>query len=125
MPCRCDGYDPSENAYKQKQEVMEMCCQAQSIAHKLGQLLEAHELKIPDDLLFKLAQHRRILLNHKKEELQKDIDKARGEVGVIENKIKKILNLGGTPTQTTSEAFRAAEAKLEALRSIDPDTLLG
>lgn len=125
MPCSCEGYSPSDDVYKQKQEAHEMCCQAQWVAHKLGQLLEAYELQIPDNLLFKLAQHRRILLNHKKDELQKDIDKARGEVGIIESKIKKITSLGGIPTEATMNDLDVASEKLKSLRSIDQNTLLG
>jgi hypothetical protein len=125
MPCKCDGYEPSSELYVQKQELHEMCCQAQSIAHHLGKLLEAYELVIPEDLLVKLARHRRILLNHKKEELKKDIDKARGEVGVIENKIRKIKDLGGIPTDETYKNLDVAHDKLQSLKALNQEALLG
>ncbi len=117
MPCRCDGYEPEVYYPKKIEELHEMCCQVQSLAHKLGFILESNGIKIPVEINRKLEKHRDILLKHKEEELKKDIDKAKGEILYMENKIKQIKGLGGVPTDCTLEQLEGLKNKVNTLTS--------
>lgn len=122
MPCRCDGYEPSQDHAKKEEERHLMLCQAQSLAHKLGFILEREKVEIPAALKKTLEKHRAILQVHKEAELQKDREEVRHHINNVESKIKQIKGLGGVPTDKTIRELEEAKSELV---DIDSELLLG
>ena len=125
MPCRCDGYESGPSDRDKLEESRMLCCQAQSLAHKLGLLLEYNKLAIPDNVKKVLDKHRKLLAKHKKDELEKDIEKSQRGVIDLESRIKQIKGLGGTPTKETCDALATAKSNLVDLKNKLSSDLLG
>lgn len=132
MPCRCDGYDVSPAAEVRAKAQRKMAahehqvrCNAQSLAHKLGKILEAQGIEIPEELNKKLGQHRRSLLSHKKEEREKDIKATEKKLAALRADCHKIVQLGGEPTEAKKEELAGLTAWLQVQKNQTDGELLG
>ena len=111
MPCSCDGMDTHTIGRLESELEREhvLRCQAQSLAHKLGLLLERAGIPMREHLIDRLEEHRASLLKHKREENNADVAKAERALRLIQQRVHDIRRLGGEPSQTLQdEAIEAA-----------------
>lgn len=126
MPCSCDGMDQSTISRLETELEREhvLRCQAQSLAHKLGLLLERAGIPMREDLLDRLDEHRTSLLKHKRAENDVDVAKAQAGLTTLRRRAHDIRRLGGIVSPALEAALQTAERGVESARMTD-EQLMG
>jgi len=136
MPCRCDDYQPSTyiaappsqpNLQHKKELEHEhtLRCKSQSLAHKLGRLLEKNNIAIPATIKKSLDEARSMLTKHKRDELFKDNKALRKEINVLTANAVKIEELGGIVSDVMKKNLKDKKAALQAATGVSDAALLG
>jgi hypothetical protein len=137
MPCRCDDYNPGSYSppnpniaeVKKLQAELEhehtLRCKSQSLAHKLGKLLEENDISIPKAIKTSLEEARSILLKHKKDELKNDHKKLLSQINKMENNHKAIAGLGGLVKQEELDKVIELREEYKRLTKVSDKELLG
>jgi hypothetical protein len=136
MPCRCDDYEPSTykaapdfqpNLQHKKELEHEhtLRCKSQSLAHKLGRLLEKNNISIPAPIKKSLDEARSLLATHKRGELAKDNKSVANEINSMKRHINKIEELGGIVPEAMQKKLKDKQSAYKTATGISDAALLG
>jgi hypothetical protein len=130
MPCRCDDYEPStyQSTPSYNQQLVHehtLRCKSQSLAHKLGRLLEKNNIPIPASIKKSLDEARALLTTHKRDELKKDNQAIANEVGNLKSHISKIEALGGIVPDAMKKNLKDKQDQYKKATGLSDQALLG
>jgi len=128
MPCRCDDYEPGNVSQSYNAQLLHehnLRCKSQSLAHKLGRLLEKNSITIPSSIKKTLDEARTLLAQHKRDELKTDNQKVADEIGALRSHINKIEALGGIVPDSMSKKLKDKQAEYKLAVSVSDADLLG
>jgi SUMO ligase MMS21 Smc5/6 complex component len=136
MPCRCDDYEPStykaapdfQPTLQHKKELEHehtLRCKSQSLAHKLGRLLEKNNISIPAPIKKSLDEARSLLATHKRGELAKDNKSVANEINAMKRHINKIEELGGIVPESMQKKLKDKQTAYKTATGVSDAALLG
>ena len=136
MPCRCDDYEPStykaapdfQPTLQHKKELEHehtLRCKSQSLAHKLGRLLEKNNISIPAPIKKSLDEARSLLATHKRGELAKDNKSVANEINSMKRHINKIEELGGIVPESMQKKLKDKQTAYKTATGVSDAALLG
>lgn len=124
MPCSCDGYEDdrlsriADRADRLEKEL----CRARAIIH---QILQGHGRTWDGPLKKKAENEVRLLLEHKREEIGRDIERAKMERQVLRQRVQKIEELGGSPNALLLDEVAKLDAEIARITQLTDEELLG
>lgn len=97
---------------------------AEELVVKLKNIITNNGIEMSSELAAMCKVYEKRVLHQKEIEHQKFICDAKRTLGMIENDIKKIYQLGGTPTEGLLNKLKAAKLELDQLLQFDTSKFL-
>lgn len=122
MPCRDDGWPQEERVgpitKKRLDKLTQELCDARRIIAKLESLFDFSKLSKDDKQDIK--KHLEGQEEHRKEDKQRAVTKAKANLGKLESTMKKIKELGGECSKTMIRQHKDLMGILEEINNADP-----
>lgn len=144
MPCRCDGYEPSAadvrvEMSKQVEHLDGQLCNARSLIHKIlkatvgiydggGEVDTPIRELIPPELLERADKHIALLLKHKREEHQAEVDTLDRQRAEAERRLRSAFDRASEASAEktgANERLKRIEEQLKAKVALTDEDILG
>lgn len=134
MPCRCDdmGSDypddiksvENQKAANEASKNRIRLCSAQNLIAQLLISMEEEGYRPSQILLDKAAEHIRLLIIHKRDEIKADIETTKKSIECVDSAVEQIKSLGGKPKKSLLDRRKKLSDELRGwLEKTDADLL--